>query len=37
VLDGKVPVPAAIAQQAQLLIDQAREAAIARPVLRLVS
>jgi anthranilate phosphoribosyltransferase len=37
VLDGRVDVPAAIAQQAQLLVDQAREAAIARPVLRLVS
>jgi anthranilate phosphoribosyltransferase len=37
VLDGKVEVPAAIAQQAQLVIDQAREAATTRPALRLVS
>jgi Anthranilate phosphoribosyltransferase len=37
VLEGKIAMPAAIAQQAQLLVDQAREAAISRPVLRLVS
>jgi anthranilate phosphoribosyltransferase len=37
ILDGKIEVPAAIAQQAALLIDQAREAATLRPVLRLVS
>lgn len=37
VLDGEIPVPAAIAQQAALLAEQAREAASARPTLRLVS
>ena len=36
VLEGKIEVPAAISQQAQLLADQAREAATAKPLLRLV-
>lgn len=37
VLDGKIEVPAAIAQQSRLVADQARQAAAARPTLRLVS
>jgi anthranilate phosphoribosyltransferase len=37
VLDGKIAVPAAIAQQAALLAQQAREAATPRPALKLVS
>ena len=37
ILDGTVPVPAAIAQQAALLVEQAREAGAGRPSLRLVS
>lgn len=37
VLDGKVPVPAAIAQQAALIVEAARDAGAARPSLRLVS
>jgi anthranilate phosphoribosyltransferase len=37
VIDGKIPVPAAIAQQAALIVEQAREAGGARPSLKLVS
>lgn len=37
VLGGAIPVPAAIAQEAALLVEQAREAASARSTLRLVS
>lgn len=37
VLDGTIPVPAAIAQEAALLAEQAREAASTRSTLRLVS
>ena len=37
VLEGSIAVPAALLQQAALLAGQAREAASARPVLRLVS
>lgn len=37
ILEGEVDVPAAIAQEAALLAEQSREAANARPALRLVS
>jgi hypothetical protein len=37
VLAGKIPVPAAISQEAALIAGQCREAANARPSLKLVS
>lgn len=37
VLDGRIAVPEAVAQQARLLVEQSREAAGTRPALRLVS